>query len=155
MKQTVIIKTVWGETIKEKSMILFLAIASILIPVMAQNAMVSGGGVDILKDGIFESAGSAFQFPLEQDTNYDSVEVGDDKAVSFGMGGSFPFASTKPRPNAQNNLEIIKSQSSKGNVSPALGFAKVNLDQIKAGNRDAQASGLASAVNNIKILSNQ
>ena len=32
---------------------------------------------------------------------------------------------------------------------------KVNVDQIKVGNREAMAFGFASATNNVKIVANQ
>ena len=52
---------------------------------MAQG-MGGNGGVDILgKDGgIFETDGSAFKFPEFQDTNVDTLTVGNDKALAFG-----------------------------------------------------------------------
>ena len=144
-----IIKNVWGEIIKKIGVILLLAIAAIVIPVIAENAIVGADGVDILGDGIFQSEGNAFRFPLDFSTSYDSLTVGDDKATALGMGKIFPFGGTAPV--AQNNLAILKSQNS----SPEGGYTVVNLDQIKAGSRTALASGHASSVNNVKIVANQ
>lgn len=128
---------------------MLLAIAAIVIPVMAQNAIVGADGVDILGDGIFQSEGNAFRFPIDFSTSYDSLTVGDDKATALGTGKIFPFGGTAPV--AQNNMEILKSQNS----SPVGGYTVVNLDQIKAGSRTALASGHASSVNNVKIVTNQ
>jgi len=131
---------------------------------MAQQAMVGEGGTDILGDGIFETDDGAFQFPILADTNFDSVQVGDDKATSFGMGDGFPFGFRNGPARAQNNLEIKKNQDS-GTCEPCSGdnvsplcedfCLKVNLEQIKVGNRQALAIGSASATNNIKIVTNQ
>lgn len=127
---------------------------------MAQDAM-GGTGVDILGDGIFETDGSAFTFPGFQDTNYDSVKVGNDKATSFGMGNGFPFGPA----NAQNNLEIKKNQDSGTcdactvtdgiNESCQDACLKLNIEQIEVGNREALAFGFATATNNVKIVTNQ
>ena len=145
-----------------------LAIAILSVSAMAQQAMVGEGGTDILGDGIFETDDGAFQFPVLADTNFDSVQVGDDKATSFGMGDGFPFGFRNGPARAQNNLEIKKNQDSGtcepcefvdegGNVSPFCEdiCLKVNLEQIKVGNRVALAFGSASATNNIKIVTNQ
>jgi hypothetical protein len=134
---------------------------------MAQHAIVGNGGTDILGDGIFETDNGAFQFPVLADTNFDSVQVGNDKATSFGMGNSFPFGFRNGPANAQNNLEIKKNQQS-GNCCPCDTYdeegyytgcidacLKVNIEQIKVGNREALAFGSASATNNIKIVTNQ
>ena len=140
--------------------------AFITVPVMAQNAMGSNGGVDILGDGIFETDGSAFQFPVFADTNFDSVAVGNDKATAFGTDSGFPFGFRNGPANAQNNLEIKKNQDSgictscetwegdnyTGCMDSCL---NLNIEQIKVGNREALAFGFASAVNNVKIVTNQ
>jgi hypothetical protein len=119
------------------------------IPVMA-HGLGGDGGVDILgKDGgIFETNGAAFKFPDFADTNIDTLTVGNDKAVAIGQGLD---------PIATNNLEIKKNQDSgeccdraNDNVSP-----KVNIDQIKVGNREAMAYGFATATNKVKIVANQ
>ncbi|MCX6669321.1 MAG: hypothetical protein NTV25_05885 [Methanothrix sp.] len=144
-----------------------LAIAILLAPVMAQGAY-GGDGVDILGDGIFETDGSAFSFPVDYtDTNYDSVQVGDDKATAFGTDSGFPFGFRNGPANAENNLEIKKNQDS-GICSPCDTYddegyptgcmdscLNLNIEQIKVGNREALAFGFASAVNNVKIVTNQ
>ncbi len=128
------------------------------VPAIAQDAAIGTGGVDILGNGIFETADSAFKFPILTDTNFDNIIVGNDYARAFGWGDPA---------TAQNNLEIKKNQ----NVGPCASCCKagnaecaicddacktVNIEQIKVGDRNAQAFGLASsAVNNQKIVTNQ
>ena len=134
-----------------------LAMAMISVPVLAQG-IAGSGGVDILgKDGgIFETEGSAFKFPEFQDTNVDSLIVGNDKALAFGnMWGNID-------PTATNNLEIKKNQDSGACTCCRTGEApchdcciKVNLEQVKVGNREAMAFGFATATNNVKLVTNQ
>ena len=127
---------------------------------MAQG-IAGNGGVDILgKDGgIFETDGSAFKFPEFQDTNVDSLTVGNDKALAIGnLWGNID-------PTATNNLEIKKNQDSGectccnggiDNTSPCQDCCiKVNLEQVKVGDREAMAFGFASATNNVKLVTNQ
>ena len=122
--------------------------------------------MDILGTGIFETDGSLIRFPEAQDTNIDTLVVGNDKALAFGnIWQKTPIAS------ATNNLEIKKNQDSgacepcaftrrryyarnqlHGCMDPCI---KVNVDQIKVGNREAMAFGFASATNNVKIVANQ
>ena len=67
---------------------LVVAVAMLSVHVMAQGT--SGyGAVDILgKDGgIFETEGSAFSFPEFQDTNIDTVTVGNDRLWPSGIFG--------------------------------------------------------------------
>ena len=145
-----------------------LAIAILSIPAMAQGnyGLAGSGGVDILGTGIFETDGSLIRFPEAQDTNIDTLVVGNDKALAFGnIWQKTPVAS------ATNNLEIKKNQDSgacepcalleddttlgtsyEGCMDPCI---KVNVDQIKVGNREAMAFGFASATNNVKIVANQ
>jgi hypothetical protein len=138
--------------------ILVLAIAMLSVPVMAQG-MSGSGGVDILgtNGGIFETEGSAFRFPEVADTNFDSLTVGNDKALAIGS-----FWHRGPMAVATNNLEIKKNQDSGAceccssrDVSCQDCCIKVNIDQIKIANRDALAFGFASATNNDKIVTNQ
>jgi len=138
-----------------------LAIAILSVPVLAQG-IAGTGGVDILgKDGgIFETEGSAFKFPELQDTNVDTLTVGNDKALAIGN----PWGRTQEA-FATNNLEIKKNQDSgectcckdeRCKNSPCQDCCiKVNIDQIKVGNREAMAFGFASATNNVKIVANQ
>ncbi len=145
-----------GEIIKKIGVILVLAVAMLSVHVMAQG--IAGNGVtDILgKDGgIFETQGTAFNFPEAQDTNIDSLIIGDDKALAIGN-----IWQKRPIATATNNLEIKKNQDS-GNCSPCGGSlcldacTKVNVDMIKAGNKKAMAIGPADAANYIKIVTNQ
>ena len=127
--------------------LLVLAIAMLSVPVMAQG--ISGsGGVDILgtNGGIFETEGSAFRFPEVADTNFDSLTVGNDKALAIGS-----FWNRGPMAVATNNLEIKKNQDS-GACDSCL---KVNVEQVTVGNRNALAFGSAAAVNNVKLVLNQ
>jgi hypothetical protein len=127
--------------------LLVLAIAMLSVPVMAQG-MSGSGGVDILgtNGGIFETEGSAFRFPEVADTNFDSLTVGNDKALAIGS-----FWNRGPMAVATNNLEIKKNQDS-GACDSCL---KVNVEQVTVGNRNALAFGSAAAVNNVKLVLNQ
>ena len=138
---------------------LVVAVAMLSVHVMAQGT--SGyGAVDVLgKDGgIFETEGSAFSFPEFQDTNIDTVTVGNDRALAFGN-----IWQKNPGATATNNLEIKKNQDSGAcicsnggidNSSPTC-CIKVNMEQVNVGNREAMAFGSASATNNIKVVVNQ
>ncbi|MCX6676578.1 MAG: hypothetical protein NTU95_01355 [Methanothrix sp.] len=116
--------------------------------------MVSDGDLDIIGTGIFETEGSAFKFPAGQDTNIDTLSVGNDRAWAFGSSRQ-----KTPIATAANNLEIKKNRHS-GNCSPCKTSCldrctKVNMDRIKVGNRVAMAFGPVSAANHIKIVTNQ
>jgi hypothetical protein len=144
-----------------------LAMAMLSVPVLAQG-IAGNGGVDILgregNGGIFETEGSAFNFPEGQDTNIDTLMVGNDKALAFGN-----ILLNTPIATATNNLEIKKNQDSGvcapcQVVDPETGLPvdgcmdaciKVNIDQISVGNRNAMAFGFAAATNNVKIVANQ
>ena len=157
---------------------LVLAAALFAVPAMAQNAIGGSGSVDVLGKGIFESDGSAFQFPVVSDTNFDSLKVGNDKATAFGMPDGWPFIFRDGPTVATNNLEIKKNQDTgkceccKGrcneNDSPSAGYLEgsqysecqdcclnQNIEEIQVGNRDAMAFGFATATNNVKIVTNQ
>jgi hypothetical protein len=170
-------KEEWGEIIRKIVVFFVLAIAmAASAPAIAQSAAVGTGGVDILGLGIFETGDSAFKFPAAADTNFDSVEVGNDNAVAFGIGlGAFPF-NDNIGATARNNLEIKKNQNS-GECVPCQAIdssgncedscLKYNIEQIKVGSRNAMAIGIgvgvgpfasnngAVAENNIKIVTNQ
>lgn len=135
-----------------------LAMAVLSLSAMAQTesgyGLAGAGGVDVLGTGIFETQGSAVKFPEAQDTNIDILDVGNDRAMAFGN-----IFQRYPAATASNNLEIKKNQNS-GNCSPCDGFCtdsctKVNIEQIKVGNREAMAFGFASANNYVKIVTNQ
>jgi hypothetical protein len=119
-----------------------LAIAMLSISAMAQNnyGLAGSGGVDILGTGIFETDGSLIRFPEAQDTNIDTLVVGNDKALAFGN-----IWQRTPVATATNNLEIKKNQDS-GVCTPCQivdevtgelvdgcmdSCIKVNVDQIK------------------------
>ncbi len=128
-----------------------LAIAILSLPAMAQDeyGLAGSGGVDILGTGIYETDGSLIKFPSLQNTNIDTLNVGNDKALAFGnIWQKTPIAS------ATNNLEIKKNQDS-GDAEVCAACTKVNIDQITVGNREAMAFGFAEATNNIKIVANQ
>ncbi|MHB8119020.1 MAG: hypothetical protein ACYDHX_09890 [Methanothrix sp.] len=147
-----------------------LAIAMLSIPAMAQGnyGLAGSGGVDILGTGIFETDGSLIRFPEAQDTNIDTLVVGNDKALAFGN-----IWQKTPVATATNNLEIKKNQDSgegSSNLTTVVddlelntitttinlkSNIKVNVDQIKVGNREAMAFGFATATNNVKIVANQ
>ena len=133
------------------------------VSAMAQGnyGLAGSGGVDILGTGIFETDGSLIRFPEAQDTNIDTLDVGNDKALAFGN-----IWQKTPVATATNNLEIKKNQDT--GVCDQLACCeatadqpcsdcciKVNIDQIKVGNREAMAFGFASATNNVKIVANQ
>ena len=135
-----------------------LAIAMLSIPILAQG-MSPCGAVDILgKDGgIFESESSAFRFPDFANTNIDRLSVGNDRALAFGG-----LRQRSPLTTATNNLVIKKNQDSGDcECCDSVGAGcqecclKVNMEQIRVGNREAMAFGNAIATNNVKIVTNQ
>jgi len=171
------LKDLWGETIEKVAILFVLAMAVFAAPAMAHSAASAGtGGVDILGDGIFETGDSAFQFPNGVDTNFDSIEVGNDNAQAIGIGlGRWPFNSNNGA-IARNNLEIKKNQDSGDcECCQALECSypcedcckKYNVEMIKVGNRNAQAIGIGTGIgpfaqntgaiaeNNVKIVTNQ
>jgi hypothetical protein len=160
---------------------LAMAVAAFAVPAMAQSMAATGtGGVDILGQGIFETGGSAFKFPCTADTNFDSVDVGNDNALAIGGAAQFvgPFGSNQASVTAQNNLKIKKNQDS-GECACCQALdsscpcqdccTKYNIEQIKAGSRSATAIGVGIqgafpfsgntasvlAQNNVEIVTNQ
>jgi hypothetical protein len=156
-----------------------MALAAFAVPAMAQSAMIGTGGVDILGQGIFETGSSAFKFPGEADTNFDSIEVGNDNALAIGGTAQGAFiGSNMAAVTAQNNLKIKKNQDS-GECACCQALdpscpckdccTKVNVEQIKVGSRSATALGLSLqgafpfsrnsastlAQNNVEIVTNQ
>ncbi len=150
-----------------------MAVAAFAAPAMAHSAIAGSDGVDVLGDGIFETEGTAFKLPVA-DTNFDSIEVGNDNARAIGIGlGSFPF-NQEVGAVARNNLEIKKNQDS-GDCAccQALDTScpckdccnKYNVEHIEVGSRSAFAVGVgagpfadntgAVAENNVKIITNQ
>jgi hypothetical protein len=138
--------------------LLVLAMAILSVPAMAQG-LSGSGSVDILgKDGgIFETTGSAFRFPDFANTNFDSLTIGNDRALAIGN-----IWQKAPMTVATNNLVIKKNQDSgacdccpSGDYSCQDCCLKVNLEQITVGDRNAMAFGFAVATNNVKIVTNQ
>ena len=150
-----------GDEIIKKIVLMVLALAMISVPVWGQG-LAGSGGADILgkNGGIFETEGSAFQFPVSQDTNVDTLTVGNDRALAFGNPWRRAHETV-----ATNNLEIKKNQDSGecvccnggiDNASPCHDCCiKVNMEQVNVGNREAMAFGSATATNNIKVVVNQ
>jgi len=133
-----------------------LAVVMLSLPILAQG-MRPCGAVDVLGrgGGIFQSEASAFQFPEFADTNFDRLTVGNDRALAFGGIWRRP-----PLATATNNLMIEKNQDSGececcGPESCQECCLKVNMEQIRVGNREALAFGAAIATNNVKIVTNQ
>lgn len=135
-----------------------LAVAMLSVPALA-GGMSPCGAVDVLGSGggIFESESSAFQFPEFANTNFDRLTVGNDRAMAFGG-----IRQRSPLTTATNNLVIKKNQDS-GDCDCCYDCGgscqecclKVNMEQIRVGNRDAMAFGAAVATNNVKIITNQ
>ena len=153
---------------KKIGVLMVLAIAMLSVSAQADGRW---GDMDVLEMGIFETEESTLKFPAAQDTNIDLLEVGNDRALAIGRGKD---------PIATNNLEIKKNQDSGKcgdnccdpytriyNTTPRTPVLeleshdckdcciKVNVDQIKVGNREALAFGFAAAENNVKIVANQ
>lgn len=135
-----------------------LAIAMLSVPALGQS-LSSCSAVDIfgMNGGIFESESSAFQFPEFTNTNFDVMNIGNDRALAFG--GIRPRS---PWTVATNNLLIEKNQDSgECDCCNCPGAycqeccLKVNIEQIRVGNREAMAFGDAIATNNVKIITNQ
>jgi hypothetical protein len=153
---------------------------------MAQSSNIgiagNGKGVDILGQGIFETGGSAFKTPANADTNFDSLEVGNDRAQAIGAfawGAPGGWAVNGGAVSATNDLEIKKNQNS-GDCACCQALdpscpcqdccIKYNVEQIKVGSRSAQALGAGAgpgfwawannqggvvASNTVKIVTNQ
>jgi len=161
---------VWGEIIKTIGIAMVLAVA-----ILSVSALAGCDSKAVLATGIFETKESSIKFPAGQDTNIDSLEVGNDRALAYGS----IFMKT-PKATATNNLEIKKNQDSGAcpdqccdpytriyNATPVPAVLeleshdckdcciKVNVDQIKVGNRNALAFGFAAAENNVKICADQ
>ena len=141
------------------------------VAMLSVSALAGCDSEAVMASGIFETEESSIKFPAAQDTNIDSLQVGNDKALAYGS----LFQKT-PKATATNNLEIKKNQDSgacratccdpwvatddgKGATMQSHDCKdcciKVNVDQIKVGNRDALAFGFAAAENNVKICADQ
>jgi hypothetical protein len=161
-------------------LVVAMAMAAFAVSAMAQSALIGSGGVDILGQGIFETGANAFKFPGDADVNFDSVEVGNDRALAIGGTAQFstPFSGNSAAVTAQNNLKIKKNQDS-GDCACCQALdpscpckdccTKYNAEQIKVGSRSATAIGLSwqaafpfsgnsastLAQNNVEIVTNQ
>lgn len=148
-----------------------MALAAFAAPALAQSAMIGSGGVDILGEGIFETGAGAFKFPAAVNTNYDSIDVGNDRARAFGFGNAQLglFNDNTHQVTAQNNLKIKKNQDTGDSQTCTACSPKYNIEQVKVGSRDALAMGIGSlqvgvfsrnaisvlAQNNVEIVTNQ
>jgi len=152
--------------------VLAMALAAFAAPALAQTAMIGSGGVDILGQGIFETGASAFKFPAAVNANYDSIDVGNDRAraIGVGFGGQIgAFNDNTKQVTAQNNLKIKKNQDTGDSQTCTACSPKYNIEQVKVGNRNAMAIGFGSlqggifnhnavsvlAQNNVEIVTNQ
>ncbi len=151
--------------------VLAMALAAFAAPALAQTAMIGSGGVDILGQGIFETGAGAFKFPAAVNANYDSIDVGNDRARAFGFGNAQLglFNDNTHQVTAQNNLKIKKNQDTGDAQTCTACSPKYNIEQVKVGSRDALAMGIGSlqagvfsrnaisvlAQNNVEIVTNQ
>lgn len=145
-------------------MIILLAMACITVPAVGIGGFDTGkSSVDSMGGGISESEPISCRFPIANSTNFDSMIVGNDKAVASGNYWDSGIFGNQAK--AENNLEISKNQlsdnrtccfngtSANGTCSPCSPL--INLEQIRVGNRKAFAYGSAVSANNIKITTNQ
>ncbi|MEI6104473.1 MAG: hypothetical protein WCP70_11060 [Methanothrix sp.] len=150
-----------------------MALAAFAAPALAQSAMIGSGGVDILGQGIFETGGSAFKFPAAVNANYDSIDVGNDRAMAIGAGvgpGIGILGVNTGSVTATNHLKIKKNQDTGDSQTCSACSPKYNIEQVHVGNRQATAIGAGvgwsiiggafntggvSATNDIEIVTNQ
>jgi hypothetical protein len=154
--------------------VLAMALAAFAAPALAQSAMIGSGGVDILGQGIFETGGSAFKFPAAVNANYDSIDVGNDRAQAIGAGVGpgvgLGLAANGGAVTAENNLRIKKNQDTGDAQTCTACSPKYNIEQVRVGSRTAQAIGAGvrgtiigvalnaggvTARNNVEIVTNQ
>ncbi|MDD2834748.1 MAG: hypothetical protein PHY05_01225 [Methanothrix sp.] len=151
--------------------VLAMALAAFAAPALAQSAMIGSGGVDILGQGIFETGAGAFKFPAAVNANYDSIDVGNDRARAIGVGSAQVglFNDNLRQVTAQNNLKIKKNQDTGDAQTCTACSPKYNIEQVKVGSRDALAIGVGGfqggffnhnavsvlAQNNVEIVTNQ
>jgi hypothetical protein len=146
----------------KRVILMALFVAMSIVPATSQEGYTGAGGVDVLRDGIFESDGDIFQFPQFVDTNYKSLEVGDDDA--FAVGWPWNMMSQNGPAVAANDLEIKNNQDT-GDCACCQALdancpcqdccLKMNAEQIEIGDRTARAFGFATATNNVKVVTNQ
>ena len=153
--------------------VLAMALAAFAAPALAQTAMIGSGGVDILGDGIFETGAGAFRFPAAVNANYDSIDVGNDRALAIGAGvgpGIGILGVNTGTITATNHLKIKKNQDTGDAQTCTACSPKYNIEQVRVGNRQATAIGAGvgwsilgaaintggvSATNDVEIVTNQ
>jgi hypothetical protein len=153
--------------------VLAMALAAFAAPALAQSAMIGSGGVDIIGQGIFETGAGAFKFPAAANANYDSIDVGNDRAMAIGAGvgpGIGLLGANFGTVSATNHLKIKKNQDTGDAQTCSACSPKYNIEQVKVGSRMATAigagvgrtiGGLAfnvggvSATNDVEIVTNQ
>lgn len=153
--------------------VLAMALAAFAAPALAQSAMIGSGGVDILGQGIFETGSGAFKFPAAVNANYDSIDVGNDRAMAIGAGvgpGIGLLGANFGTVSATNHLKIKKNQDTGDAQTCTACSPKYNIEQVKVGNRAATAIGAGagwsifgaainaggvSATNDVEIVTNQ
>ncbi|HPS92266.1 MAG TPA: hypothetical protein PKV33_08925 [Methanothrix sp.] len=153
--------------------VLAMALAAFAAPALAQSAMIGSGGVDILGQGIFETGAGAFKFPAMANANYDSIDVGNDRAMAIGAGvgpGIGLLGANFGTISATNHLKIKKNQDSGDAQTCSACSPKYNIEQVKVGSRAATAIGAGvgktiggiafnaggvSATNDVEIVTNQ
>jgi hypothetical protein len=140
-----------GRIIRKLAILAGLLLAMVAVPAIAQD-------VDLIDQALFQTGEDAFKYPVVTDTNFGSVVVGNDYARAFGW--IVPYGGGQA--DAQNNLEIKNNQNVGACASCCPdcdtctdACVTVNVDNIAVGDRTAQAIGFASAMNNIKIVTNQ
>lgn len=153
--------------------VLAMALAAFAAPALAQSAMIGSGGVDILGQGIFETGAGAFKFPATANANYDSIDVGNDRAMAIGAGvgpGIGLLGANFGTVSATNHLKIKKNQDTGDAQTCSACSPKYNIEQVKVGSRMATAIGAGvgrtiggltfnaggvSATNDVEIVTNQ
>lgn len=153
--------------------VLAMALAAFAAPALAQSAMIGSGGVDIIGQGIFETGAGAFKFPAAANANYDSIDVGNDRAMAIGAGvgpGIGLLGANFGTVSATNHLKIKKNQDTGDAQTCSACSPKYNIEQIKVGSRAATAIGAGvgrtiggiafnvggvSATNDVEIVTNQ
>ena len=145
--------SLWGETIRKIIFALAMALAVFAVPAMAQC-----GSDEVLGQGLYETADTAFTIPTKVDVNFKELEVGNDNANAWRSA------------IAENDLEIKNNQDSGDTdcCAPVGGGCndcgnKVNVENVLVGARNAQAWGIfgnppgviTKAKNKVKIVVNQ
>ena len=145
--------SLWGETIRKIIFALAMALAVFAVPAMAQC-----GSSEVLGQGLYETADTAFTIPTKVDVNFKELVVGNDNAFATGPA------------LAENDLEIKNNQDSGDTdcCAPVGGGCndcgnKVNLENVIVGQRTANAFGnfnnppgvITKAKNKVKIVINQ